>query len=116
MPRRWRACLAGDGDIDLRKATVATDRHLFWSRRTLTSRVTGFFGSKMLRGRTAPLPQEHWPAVLQDAEHVGAVYALDEMVLDVPRLQQALAEPHGTWIRKIEAEPQIAPRGDAIAI
>src|SRR5690606_7610351 len=65
---------------------------------------------------TAPLPQEHWPAVLQDAEHVGAVYALDEMVLDVPRLQQALAEPHGTWIRKIEAEPQIAPRGDAIAI
>lgn len=116
MPRRWRACLAGHGEIDLRGAAVAADRHLFWSRQTLTSRVAGFFGSKLLRGRTEPLPQEDWPAVLCDAEHVGAVYALDEIVLDVPRLQQALAAPHRDWIRKIGGDPRIAPRENSVAI
>lgn len=91
MPARWRACLDGRGEIDLRAAKLAAARHLFWARRTLTSRIAGFFGSKLVRGRVDALPQNQWPAVLQDADHVGAVYALDECVLDVPALLAALA-------------------------
>lgn len=91
MPARWRACLDGSGEIDLRAAKLATDRHLFWARRTLTSRIAGFFGSKLVRGRVEVLAQPQWPAVLQDPDHVGAVYALDECVLDVPMLLAALA-------------------------
>lgn len=91
MPARWRACLDGRGEIDLRAAKLAAARHLFWARRTLTSRIAGFFGSKLVRGRVDALAQSQWPAVLQDADHVGAVYALDECVLDVPALLGALA-------------------------
>lgn len=116
MPRRWRACLAGNGEIDLREATLAAERHLFWSRRTLTSRVAGFFGSKLLRGRTEPLDQADWPAVLRDPAHVGAVYALDEIVLDVPRLLQALSTPHRGWIKKIGGEPRVTRRDGGVAI
>lgn len=104
MPARWRACLGGSGEIDLRAAAVATERHLFWARRTLASRVTGFFGSRMLRGRVDALAPAAWPAVLQDRDHVGAVYALDETVLDVPALLQALAGPRLGRIRKIAGE------------
>ncbi|WP_341911534.1 FAD-dependent oxidoreductase [Ferrovibrio terrae] len=91
MPARWRTCLDGRGEIDLRAAKLAAARHLFWARRTLTSRIAGFFGSKLVRGRVDALPQNQWPGVLQDADHVGAVYALDECVLDVPSLLGALA-------------------------
>lgn len=116
MPQRWRACLAGNGEIDLREAPIAAERHLFWSRRTLTSRVAGFFGSKLLRGRTEPLAQEDWPAVLRDTAHVGAVYALDEIVLDVPGLQQVLAAQYRPWIKKIDGEPRVARREGGVGI
>lgn len=86
MPARWRACLNGTGEIDLRAAKVATERHLFWARKSLVSRITGFFGSKLLRGRVDQLDATQWPEALRDPEHVGAVYALDEIVLDVPAL------------------------------
>ncbi|MCW0235382.1 MAG: FAD-dependent oxidoreductase [Ferrovibrio sp.] len=92
MPTRWRACLNGSGEIDLRGAKLAAENHLFWARRTLTSRIAGFFGSKLVRGRVEALAQKDWPLALQDPDHVGAVYALDECVLDVPMLLAALAE------------------------
>jgi glycerol-3-phosphate dehydrogenase len=91
MPARWRACLAGSGEINLRAARLAAERHLFWARRTLTSRIAGFFGSRLVRGRVEALEQKDWPAALNDPQHVGAVYALDECVLDVPALLAALA-------------------------
>lgn len=116
MPRRWRACLAGNGEPDLRGTAIASERHLFWSRRTLASRVAGFFGSKLVRGRAQALESSEWPAVLQDPAHVGAVYALDEIVLDVPDLLRALARPHHEFIRKTEGEVRISDAGDEVVI
>lgn len=116
MPRRWRACLAGSGEVDLRGAAVASERHLFWSRRTLASRVAGFFGSKLVRGRAEALDQPEWPAVLQDAAHVGAVYALDEIVLDVPKLLEVLATPHRDLIRKVNGEIRVTSTDEGVAI
>lgn len=100
MPALWRACLDGRGEVDLRGLQPAAARHLFWTRRTLGSRIAGFFGSKLLRGRVDALQPADWPAVLRDPDHVAAVYALDEMVLDVPRLLQALAAPRQGQIRQ----------------
>lgn len=100
MPARWRACLDGRGEVDLGGLQPAAARHLFWARRTLGSRIAGFFGSKLLRGRVDALRPADWPMVLRDPDHVAAVYALDEMVLDVPRLLQALAAPRLALIRQ----------------
>ncbi|WP_341893910.1 FAD-dependent oxidoreductase [Ferrovibrio terrae] len=114
MPARWRACLDGSGEIDLRAAKLAAERHLFWARRTLTSRIAGFFGSKLVRGRVDALAQNQWPAVLQDADHVGAVYALDECVLDVPALLAALAALGEGCIKAGQAT--IAPQDNHVAL
>jgi len=114
MPARWRACLDGRGEIDLRGAGVAAARHLFWARRTLASRMAGFFGSRMVRGRTEALAPELWPAVLRDPQHVGAVYALDEMVLEVPDLLRALAEPRRRLIRRGRSQLTLPLGGDAV--
>lgn len=114
MPARWRASLNGTGEIDLRGAKLAAENHLFWARRTLASRVAGFFGSKLVRGRVAALDQADWPQALRDPEHVGAVYALDECVLDTPSLLAALQHLHSDCIKAGRADAQ--DRGDHVAI
>ena len=116
MPARWRACLNGTGEIDLRAAKVATERHLFWARKSLVSRITGFFGSKLLRGRVDQLDATQWPEALRDPEHVGAVYALDEIVLDVPALVAVLAAAHRPFIKKIEPGIRLDARPDSATV
>lgn len=114
MPSRWRSALNGTGEIDLRGAKLAAEHHLFWARRTLASRVAGFFGSKLVQGRVAALDQAAWPQALRDPEHVGAVYALDECVLDVPSLLVALAGLHPDCIKAGTARGE--DRGDHVAL
>ncbi|WP_374632587.1 FAD-dependent oxidoreductase [Ferrovibrio sp.] len=104
MPGLWRDCLQGKGAIDLRGCRIAAEHHLFWVRKSLTSRIAGFFGARMLRGRVDALESAEWPSVLRDPEHVGAVYRLDEIVLDVPSLLRALAEPWRDHIRQVPGD------------
>lgn len=114
MPARWRACLSGHGEIDLRGAKQAAESHLFWARRTLASRVAGFFGSRLVRGRVAALDQANWPQALRDPDHVGAVYALDECVLDTSSLLGALAKLHPDCIKAGSA--RVSDRGDHVVL
>jgi glycerol-3-phosphate dehydrogenase len=114
MPARWRAALNGTGEIDLRGAKLAAEHHLFWARRTLASRVAGFFGSKLVRGRVDALDPPDWPQALRDPDHVGAVYALDECVLDTSSLLTALAALHPGCIKAGKA--QIEDRGDHVVL
>ncbi|WP_300303152.1 FAD-dependent oxidoreductase [Ferrovibrio sp.] len=116
MPARWRACLAGTGEVDLRGVPLAAERHLFWARKTLASRIAGFFGSKLVRGRVDALAPADWPAVLRDPEHVAAVYALDECVLDVPVLLQALARPRQVSIKRIHGDVHVSPADEGVVI
>ncbi|WP_370156271.1 FAD-dependent oxidoreductase [Ferrovibrio sp.] len=116
MPARWRACLDGRGEVDLHGLKPAAERHLFWARRTLASRMTGFFGSKLLHGRVDRLEEAAWPAVLRDPAHVGAVYALDEMVLDVPALLRRLAAPRRATIRQGRPDLREAGAGGAVML
>lgn len=114
-PARWRACLAGQGDVDLRAAEILAPHHLFWVQRALTSRITGFFGARMLRGRVNALDPADWPVVLRQPEQVGAVYQLDELVLDVPSLLRALSAPHRDRIRQVDAALDLERSGDGIS-
>jgi glycerol-3-phosphate dehydrogenase len=116
MPARWRACLAGTGEVDLRGVPLAAERHLFWARKTLASRIAGFFGSKLVRGRVDALAPEQWPVVLRDPDHVAAVYALDECVLDVPALMQALVQPRQASIKRVRGDVRVSPDDDGVTI
>jgi glycerol-3-phosphate dehydrogenase len=115
MPTRWRACLEGKGDVDLAGVQVNALHHLFWARRSIASRITGFFGSKLLRGRVDALPEADWPPALRDPAHVGAVYRLDEIVLDVPSLLAHFATRLAPWIKQCGADFRIERMGDGIA-
>lgn len=116
MPARWRACLAGSGELDLGPGLLAAERHLFWARRSLASRMAGFFGSKLVRGRVETLPPEAWPVALRDPQHVGAVYALDECVLNVPALLTRLLALNPAAIKQVSGETRLSMAEDHVVL
>ncbi|MBC53405.1 MAG: hypothetical protein CMQ34_06155 [Gammaproteobacteria bacterium] len=96
MPGRWRACLKGDGELDLQGCQVLSSHFYMWSSGSYRSRLKAFLGSKALRGRIDALQPAQYPAFFQDTgEHKvkGTVYQLTDFVVDTPSLLATLAAP-----------------------
>ena len=94
MPARWRACLEGNGELDLRGVRLMSDHQFMWSTTRLSSRLAGFFASKLMRSRTQALEGDARPELFRSPQFKGQVYRLDEPVLDTASLVEALATPH----------------------
>lgn len=90
MPARWKACLDGHGEIDLSKVRVFTEHQLLWSTKSLSSKMLSFFASKALQSRMQPVPKAERSGLFADPGFKGALYQLDEPVLDVHSLLQHL--------------------------
>jgi glycerol-3-phosphate dehydrogenase len=103
MPAIWRACLEGGGEIDLSKVELLSSHQYLWSTTSLTSRMAGFFASKLMRSRTAVTDAAERPPLFRDERFHGQVYRLDEPVLDTASLVRALATPHLDAILKFDA-------------
>ena len=93
MPALWRDCHDGKGQLDLTQATLLSDAHYLWSTSSLTSRVSGFFASKVMRARTNELDEQTRPELFKHADFKGQIYALDEPVFDAMSIIRAIAEP-----------------------
>ncbi|NNJ84771.1 MAG: FAD-dependent oxidoreductase [Gammaproteobacteria bacterium] len=93
MPVIWQTCLEGSGQIDLRGVDILSDAHYLWSRESLGARMTAFFASHALRERISRVPFHARPSLFQDDRFHGAVYRLNELVLNVQSLIKKLAEP-----------------------
>ncbi len=91
MPSVWRACLAGNGEIDLSAGRILSEHHYLWSTGKLGSRMVAFFASKAVRGRVQPAEGDAIPPAFRDPGFKGMLYQLDEVVLDVPSVLGALA-------------------------
>lgn len=93
MPERWRACLAGTGEVDLSKARILSEYHYLWSTGKLGSRMAAFFASKAVRGRVDPVDGPDLPEAFRDPGFKGALFRLNEIVLDIPTVFEALHGP-----------------------
>ena len=103
MPAHWRACHCGEGELDISDAKKLSDAHYLWSTSALTSRISGFFASKVMRSRTASLDDTARPSLFSHADFRGQIYALDEPVFDTLSVMLALAEPLMDSILEIDA-------------
>ena len=83
MPARWRACLDGEGDIDLSRVRILSDHQYMWTPGGLGSLMALFFARKALRGRVDPVPKSELPKVFADPGFKGKLYQLNESVLDI---------------------------------
>ena len=92
MPRRWRACLAGEDDVDLRGTKLLSESYYMFAQDTALGRLTTFFASKALRGRIDKLKPALWPAEFSGFD--GVVYQLNDFVLDTEDLLRTLIAEH----------------------
>ena len=104
MPSRWRDCYQGNGELDLSQAELLSDAHYLWSTTSLTSRISGFFASKVMRSRSTELDRKSLPAIFQHRDFKGQFYRLDEPVFNTMTVIRALAEPRKQSILMIDRE------------
>jgi glycine/D-amino acid oxidase-like deaminating enzyme len=118
MPRRWRACLEGKDDVDLRGAKLLSPTYYMFSADTALGRLRTFFASKALRGRIDKVNKADWPAEFRGFN--GVVYLLNDFVLDIADLLQTLTREHADRIFSFKADghnitptitPAISPTG-----
>lgn len=90
MPERWRQCLAGNGELDLRCVTRLSEKQLLWLPPDLKNTLLAFIAAKSLKGRMHKLKRESYPPPFNHIHFKGNVFELDEPVLDVPSLLDTL--------------------------
>jgi len=104
MPERWSACLAGEGELDLRSVRVLSESCYLWSNQGL-GRLASLFASKLLRGRVAAVPRPDFPPFFDHLAFKGSLYRLHESVLDVASLLNVLATPFQNRLILSEVRP-----------
>ncbi len=103
MPRRWRECLAGRGEVDLTGLDPLSERYYLFAERGSLGRLATFFASRVLRGRIEKLPEQDRPESLAGLD--GVVYALHDFVLHTPALLERLTRglEHLIYRHRVEA-------------
>ncbi|OGT38420.1 MAG: hypothetical protein A3F12_02845 [Gammaproteobacteria bacterium RIFCSPHIGHO2_12_FULL_38_14] len=102
LPQLWKACLAGHGEIDLSHVSVLSSQQYLWTPHKLTAKIAGFLANTTLNSKVSPVAKEHYPSVFQHPIFKGEVFALDEIVLDVPSLTRELVKSNQDAIFKID--------------
>lgn len=110
LPARWRACFAGNGEIDLSDCPVLSERYYMWSGNSVRSKIKAFFGSKSLQGRVEPVAKQDYPEFFADATIGGSLYALPDFAVDTPSLLRTLHSRHANAVFKIDASSLIFER------
>ncbi len=116
MPGLWRACLQGSGELDLSSVKIWAEHQFMWSTARLSSRVAGFFASKLMRSRTESVSESERPAAFQGERFKGQVYRLDEPVIDVASLIRALAEPVADAIWALPEQYTLCTDGEGVQL
>jgi glycerol-3-phosphate dehydrogenase len=93
MPQRWKACLSGQGEVDLTLARKLSEHQYLWSSKSLASRLTGFFATRVMTSRMQHLSRADFVEPFSRQDFHGELYQLDEPVLDIQSVLEALRLP-----------------------
>jgi glycerol-3-phosphate dehydrogenase len=90
MPAIWRACLNGQGVLDLSSVNILSEYQYLWTTGGVVSKAAGFLAGKIMQSRVRPLATNELPSLFHDPAFKGSVYRLDEPVLDTASLIHSL--------------------------
>lgn len=112
MPARWRSCLAGEADIDLRGCKILSGNYYMWSDAGFRSKLKTFLGSKSLSGRVNAVEKQEYPYFFRAASIEGTLYKLPDFVIDTKSLLDTLVAKQKQYIFNIEADSYSFPHDD----
>ncbi|MCP3850853.1 MAG: FAD-dependent oxidoreductase, partial [Gammaproteobacteria bacterium] len=98
MPKRWKDCLNGEGEVDLRQAEKLSNHQYLWSNKSLASKITGFFASKVMTSRMQHLKKKDYVSPFDQSDFNGELYQLDEPVLDIKSVIDSLKNQFSEFI------------------
>ena len=104
MPTLWRRCLQGGGEIDLSAVTVLSEYQYLWSPGSIAANLAVFLASKNLKSQISGLTRSDYPEVFSAPDFKGVVYRLEEPILAVQTLIEALAKPHAECLLKADLQ------------
>jgi len=104
MPDLWRACLKGQGQVDLRSAKILSDHFYLWSTSGAKSQFGGFLASKLTQGRVEKVAAAERPDLFQTEQFHGTLYRLIDMVIDTASVLEALADNYPDRIYSINKQ------------
>ncbi len=93
LPQRWKSCLEGNGEIDLRKVNLLSATQLMWTSGGLLTRFALSAAVQTLSAKALKLDNNNIPFALAGSPGMS-VFQLPEMVLDIKSLIEVLASPH----------------------
>lgn len=102
MPNFWRRCLKGEGAIDLSHVPILSQHHYLWAPQKLMAKVAGFIASSTLHSAVKVLNRQDYPSIFQHSAFKGEVFALDEIVIDVPILLRELIKINQDALYRID--------------
>ena len=102
MPSVWKACLQGQGEIDLSNVPVLSQQQYLWSTGSFSSAMAVFLAGLTLKSHTRLLDKKEFPLVFKHPKFQGKIYSLDELVIDIHALLRELVLPHQDCIFKID--------------
>ena len=102
MPTLWRSCLQGQGEISLSNVPILSPEHYLWAPNKLAAKIGGFLAGAALSSKVNSLPKQDFPSVFQHPSFKGEVFALNEIVVDVPALVRELTKLNQGAIFKID--------------
>ena len=109
MPEIWRSALKGEGEVDLATARKAADSQLLLVPGGLIGNLSKIVAKKTLGKNVREINARDWPEPITQSGFKGSVIFMDELVLDIPSVLCALAEPYRNAIRKIRADISADP-------
>lgn len=102
MPHIWKSALERGSTPDLSGARALSEATHLWIPSQLGSGLIAGFSRLFMRSRVRALKRAAWPEALADSTRGGSLYALDELVVDVPSILAALQAAHLGRIRRAE--------------
>jgi glycerol-3-phosphate dehydrogenase len=102
MPEIWRLCLEGKGELDLSAVPVLSKHQYLWSPQKFASKITGFLAGAALSSKVDSVPKKDYPIIFQHPAFKGELFALNEMVLDIPILIRELVKANQDAVYQIE--------------
>jgi glycerol-3-phosphate dehydrogenase len=104
MPDRWRACLAGEGEVDLRNTEIAAQSQLLMIPSGFMGGLVKLVTKKALGGQVREVARGDWPDAAIQSGFKGQIVYMDEPVLNVPSLMRVMAAPYKDSIRKVNMD------------
>lgn len=102
IPTYWRNCLSGKGEVDLSQVSILSPHHYLWSPNKFSAKLAGFLAGAALSSQVSSLEKDEYPTVFQNENFKGEVYALDEVVVDVPGVVRELVKANQDVIYQID--------------